>query len=401
MKMKGVNVFLFLSAVVLACQMKNDSGITILSLPTQKIGGGCDGCELMYKGMPVLINETDTSSGWNTISAQKLLITGTIYKRDGKTPAVNVILYYWHTDTKGFYSSEENNAVKAHGNLRGWVKTNENGKYSIYTSRPAPYPDGFSPAHIHLSVKEPDLSDEYYCEDVVFDDDPLLIPYLKKFSSHNRCGSGIVRILLDGIVHKGEHDIVLGLNIPSYPVTENYGGFTSGLEIGEDQPSFIPLHVFGPDKLTQTCPVCKYGRYHGIIFFADFPYDPIELSGWLKFLEAESAQRKKYLKVYVVFNLKNPTSEKKIIQQIEDLGKTLDLKYTALTIVPSWDDTHSEVHFNKINPKVKNTVIIYKHRSIVDKFINLKYVDESLAQIKKSLDFGIEWFDLPEIRGHE
>ena len=42
----------------------------------QAIGGGCDGCELMYIGMPEQINPTDTSAGWHIKDGHKLLITG-------------------------------------------------------------------------------------------------------------------------------------------------------------------------------------------------------------------------------------------------------------------------------------------------------------------------------------
>ncbi len=38
-------------------QPKNQSG--------KIVGGMCDGCEIMYEGMPDLINDTDTSDGWN------------------------------------------------------------------------------------------------------------------------------------------------------------------------------------------------------------------------------------------------------------------------------------------------------------------------------------------------
>lgn len=57
------------------------------------IGGGCDGCELMYIGMPEKIGSVDTSPGWNK-KGQKLVVTGTVFQLDEKTPAPNVIIYY-------------------------------------------------------------------------------------------------------------------------------------------------------------------------------------------------------------------------------------------------------------------------------------------------------------------
>lgn len=72
-------------------------------------------------------------------------------------------------------------------------------------------------------------------------------------------------MVLDGNVQIADHNIILGLNIPHYPA-KSHPALSSGLNIGEDQPSFIPFHAFGPDRGTRTCPVCKYGRYHGIVF---------------------------------------------------------------------------------------------------------------------------------------
>jgi len=56
------------------------------------VGGGCDGCELMYIGMPEKIQSEDTSLGWNE-KGQKLVVTGTVFQLDGKTPAPGVIIY--------------------------------------------------------------------------------------------------------------------------------------------------------------------------------------------------------------------------------------------------------------------------------------------------------------------
>lgn len=48
-----------------------------------------------------------TSAPFWKQKGQKLLITGTIFKRDGRTPAPNVILYYYHTDINGLYANKK------------------------------------------------------------------------------------------------------------------------------------------------------------------------------------------------------------------------------------------------------------------------------------------------------
>src|SRR5262245_17780524 len=72
-----------------------------------RVGGGCDGCELMYEGMPKEL-------GWRTSIAgegepgESLEMRGVIYKSDGKTQAPDVLLYVYHTDAKGYYSPAPN-----------------------------------------------------------------------------------------------------------------------------------------------------------------------------------------------------------------------------------------------------------------------------------------------------
>ena len=361
------------------------------------VGNGCDGCELMYIGMPKNISSIDTSSGWKE-KGQKLIITGTTFQLDGKTPAPNVVIYYWQTDNNGYYSpkAEMDEKAKKHGHIRGWVKTDANGKYTIKTIRPAPYPNDILPAHIHLSIKEPDIENEYYTDEINFDDDKLLIPHLKKYRQENRGGSGITRILLKDSLQIAEHDIILGLNIPNYPKKRTLGK-QSGLNIGEDQPSFLPFHAFGPDKATQVCPVCKYGRYHGIIYYVGNNPNWEEIKLWLTFLETETVKRKNHLKVYFVYGNENSYDKQKRQKQLEKLGIELNIKNTALTFVPSFSDQKTEANLNKINPNAENTFIIYKHRSIVGKYVDIKPTTQNFNSLSKTLDRTKgEYFDLPE-----
>jgi len=385
---KGFITYLVVLFFVFSCNGQKgntDNGSDLLQKKSV-VGGGCDGCELMYVGMPERISSTDTSRGWDK-KGQQLLVTGTIFQLGGKIPAPNTLLYYWQTDTEGYYARDTKTHPKAkvHGRIRGWVKTDENGKYSIYTVRPAPYPNGDLPAHIHISIREPDVENEYFTDDIVFDDDRLLIPYLKKYPSENRGGSGIVRILVKDDLQVAEHDIILGLNIPNYP-KKQISDLQSGLDIGEDQPSFIPFHAFGPDKGSQTCPVCKYGRYHGIIYFVGNNPNWTDIKKWLVFLTTESQKRQKYLKAYFVYGNEDEYQKSVREKELENIGKELNLQRTALTFVPSFGDSKTEANLNKINPDTGNTFIIYKNRRIVDKFIDLSPTSENFTLVSNTLD---------------
>lgn len=192
---------------------------------TKRVGGPCEEgyCELMYLGIPTGINATDTSAGWHE-PGQRMLVTGTVYQLDGKTPAEGVIVYYHHTDRSGHYSPGKDPPEDRtrHGHIRGWMKTGKDGTYSLYTSRPAPYPDRSQPAHIHWMIKEPDVKNAYWTDDLMFQDDPLLRSWLSAHRAGNMGGNGIVQVLWKDGLQIAEKDFVLGLHVPNYPkaVTE-------------------------------------------------------------------------------------------------------------------------------------------------------------------------------------
>lgn len=181
------------------------------------IGGRCEGCEAIYES-PVAFEKLSNMAWLPDFKekGQKLAINGVVYKADGKTPAPNVIIYIYHTDQTGVYpkKGDETGWAKRHGYLRGWMKTNEKGEYKFFTLRPAPYPGGNIPAHIHVTIKEPGKN-EYYIDEYLFDDDPFLTASERK-KAENRGGNGIVKIKKAEEFQKAERNIYLGRNIPDY-----------------------------------------------------------------------------------------------------------------------------------------------------------------------------------------
>ena len=349
---------------------------------------------------PQNITSADTSPGWKQ-NGQKILLTGIVYQQDGKTPAPGVIIYYYHTNTEGKYvhkpgekqSMPPNELGQSHGYIRGWIKTDTIGKYSLYTVRPGIYPTRDFPAHIHVTIKEPDNTKEYYIDDFVFDDDKLLTKDKRK-KMENRGGSGVLRMVKKDGLQIGERNIILGLNIPGYP-QKKINEISSGKSIGEDFFSFTPYHAWGPDKGTKTCPICKYGWYHGILYFVANKANWTEIKEWLIFLEAESKKRGKYLKVYFVYGSDIAYNKTDREAELEKLGKELHLEKVALTFVPSFSDSISEIDLNKINQSADNTFILYKRSRVIDKFINLKPGKGNFNLISQRLDQTInEYFYL-------
>lgn len=183
------------------------------------VGGPCEGCESIYES-PVPFENlayADTISGFFE-DADKMIISGTVYAKDGTTPVPDVILYFYHTDDKGYYSKKggESGWGLRHGYLRGWMKTNSAGEYKFYTMRPAPYPNATEPAHVHMIIKEPGKS-EYYIDDIVFEDDEYVDDdYRRRVGDLG--GSGIISLEKDAAgIYSGKRDIILGKNISNYP----------------------------------------------------------------------------------------------------------------------------------------------------------------------------------------
>ncbi|MFN3529486.1 MAG: intradiol ring-cleavage dioxygenase [Bacteroidia bacterium] len=358
----------------------------------------CDGCEEIFTGMPIEISAVDTSPGWHTDEI-KLLITGTVFQLDGLTPAPNTLIYYYHTDGTGRYPTRKNetDVWNNHGAYRGWVRSDAFGKYAIFTSRPAPYPDLSTPAHIHILIIEDRFDFPYFLDDFVFDDDVLTIAAQKKKPFENRGGSGILRPLLAEQMQIAEHNIILGLNIPNYP-SSVHSEKTSGSAIGEVSPSFMPFHAWGPDRGERVCPICKYGRFHGILYFIGNNPDWSEIKSWLQYLEKESVDRQNYLKVVFVYGNENNYGKAMRESELAKIGEELNIKNTALTFVPSLHDQTSEVHLFKINSAVENTFIIYRHRDIIGKFIDLKANEDNFKRIALTLDqTQSEFNDLQEV----
>lgn len=190
--------------------------ILLLCIECQsQVGGPCEGCEAIHEHGNKVSTSVDTLPGFES-NEPKLKITGTVFTKDGK-PASDVIIYIYHTNREGIYETkgDESGWARRHGFIRGWVKTLGDGRYTFYTFRPASYPDRSEPEHIHFTLKEPDKN-EYYIDNIVFDDDPLLT-HGKRNELKDRGGSGIVKPRKSKGMHIVERDIFLGKNISDYP----------------------------------------------------------------------------------------------------------------------------------------------------------------------------------------
>lgn len=186
---------------------------------SKKVGGPCEGCEAIYES-PVPFTSLPWIDALPDFSeaGPKLEVSGTVYQQDGKTPAPGIVLYIYHTDQQGYYSKKGNETGwgKRHGSILGWMKTNAKGRYKFYTLKPVSYPNSTIPAHIHITIKEPDKN-EYYIDEFLFEDDPF-ITKSERSRQEGRGGSGIVQLHSGNGMLIATRNIILGKNIPDYPV---------------------------------------------------------------------------------------------------------------------------------------------------------------------------------------
>lgn len=100
----------------------------------------------------------------------RIVISGTIYKADGKTLAANTLIYLYHTDIYGIYGRS---GEHRHGRYRGWMLTDDRGRYEFESILPASYPNSTIAKHIHMTLTTIDKKEESV-DSILFDGDKFL-----------------------------------------------------------------------------------------------------------------------------------------------------------------------------------------------------------------------------------
>lgn len=180
------------------------------------LGGPCEGCELVFEGMPPRI-EAAARIARADEPGESLRIEGTVRRRSGEA-AAGVTVYAYHTDSRGIYPARGRARERSrHGALRGWARTDASGRYRFDTIRPAGYPGTALPQHVHMHVIEPGRG-TYWIDDLVFTDDPRLTDAQRRSHAYGRGGSGVAApVRTPEGRWRVQRDIVLGEAIPGYP----------------------------------------------------------------------------------------------------------------------------------------------------------------------------------------
>ena len=135
-----------------------------------------------------------------------LVIHGQLFAEDGRSPLAGATVFAYHTDREGLYDKP---GSPAHSwRLRGWARTDADGRFEFSTIRPGSYPQGRNPAHVHFTVFTSDA--RFHAGGLMFDDDPF-IDAAERTRDSREGGFGSIRpIRLEGGV---QHvDLRLRLN---------------------------------------------------------------------------------------------------------------------------------------------------------------------------------------------
>lgn len=146
-----------------------------ISVKKDVVGGPCGpNCDGYIEYGNRKLTPVDTLPDFFTNDTNRIKVSGFIYTKEG-APAKDIILYVFQANTSGVYPmrGDETRAAKLNGYLRGWIKTDNDGSYTLYTNKPGAYPGSKMIAHIHCVIKEPDLN-AYALPDFVFPGDPNL-----------------------------------------------------------------------------------------------------------------------------------------------------------------------------------------------------------------------------------
>ena len=153
----------------------------------------CEGCEAVGERDPASLPSMLRLASLDE-PGDRMLLSGRVLAADSDAPVAGVIIYAHHTDAKGNYAdgTPETEWSRRHGRLRGWVRTDAEGRYAFDTIKPAPYGDVNEPAHVHLFRNEASYPPRYI-DDVVFEGEIGVTPAYRARQGL-RGGDGVIRL---------------------------------------------------------------------------------------------------------------------------------------------------------------------------------------------------------------
>lgn len=163
-------------------------------------------------------------------------------------------------------------------------------------------------------------------------------------------------------------------------------GPTSGVNLGAKLPAYSPTHVTGPDKGTATCPVCKYPRNPAVQVWVNTDNDKnvAALATALEQAAAQHADAK--FKAFVVFVNRDKVEGEKLQTRLQELGRRLKLTNVSLVYLNGPENVAVKGYGINTDPAVRNTIFVYRNRTVHSKFVNMKADDKGVAALQTAIE---------------
>jgi hypothetical protein len=159
------------------------------------------------------------------------------------------------------------------------------------------------------------------------------------------------------------------------------GRAESGLKVGETVTPFHPTHITGPLKGTTNCPPCTFGARPQVQVWvnADNMMNVVHIARLLE--KQVQANAKSELKAFVILLTDKPEETGTFLKA---LAERIGAKEVGLAYLKNDDQA---VRNYKVNPgaDVKNTIFVYKNKTVSDKFVNLKADEKGLGDLSAAI----------------
>ena len=107
-----------------------------------------------------------------------LIVTGRVFAPDGERAVAGVVVYAYNTDKNGLYSPD---GKVGHPRLKGYMKTDAEGRFELHTIVPGRYPGMHIPAHVHFNLWGAGYPVQW-ADELRFEGDSYLTEEMKKES---------------------------------------------------------------------------------------------------------------------------------------------------------------------------------------------------------------------------
>ena len=152
------------------------------------------------------LSNTDTIPDYRS-KTNKLKLTGIIYQSDGVTPAKDVILFIEQPDEDGDFDLRKTGDDR-YVFHRSWVKTDTDGRYTLYTFVPGGDRRYNQLQQIFPLIKAP-TQQVYEVDTFLFDEDPLLTKACRKRMAKKGDSTRILKLKSVEGMYVAERNIIL------------------------------------------------------------------------------------------------------------------------------------------------------------------------------------------------